>query len=413
MELKAKTSTAREISVDITRDKPSTSREKLDVPIIETIDLVIESSSRPCSSKATSVIRLASPNKMPQGIEPPVPRPIVKAPYNKPPKKLIVKTKRPFVPVIEEEANLHPPELLSEPSTPLIKQEELNISANESDHHTNFSKKSECQILECSEDVPFSPLRQSFTPIPPGDTVTFEITELGDGPEIDDEMRDDNQHPSTSASSRDEYNEIGYVDEIADMDDIPQIIEGSEFDPAAIVKLSSESIPDERVETWTNSSAPEKGSTRSYAAMKPGSSNMYNPSTSTTSDPSSSTQNNFSNEETTARGEYSVASYLGYNLQHDGEYFYSSVRRSPVGYVANENTPWGQRFSSQYTTFEADKSSYMDLDMCKNTSSGDRAPSTDSLNIRTDEKMPAKGEISEQESNGDIDGSWSHQVINT
>ncbi|XP_058128104.1 uncharacterized protein LOC131269651 isoform X2 [Anopheles coustani] len=33
----------------------------------------------------------------------------------------------------------------------------------------------------------------------------------------------------------------------------------------------------------------------------------------------------------------------------------------------------------------------------------ERAPSTESLNIRTDEKMPAKGEISEQESNGDME----------
>uniref|UniRef100_A0A2M4A4G6 C2H2-type domain-containing protein n=1 Tax=Anopheles triannulatus TaxID=58253 RepID=A0A2M4A4G6_9DIPT len=37
----------------------------------------------------------------------------------------------------------------------------------------------------------------------------------------------------------------------------------------------------------------------------------------------------------------------------------------------------------------------------------ERAISTESLNIRTDEKMPAKGEISEQESNGDMDmTSW-------
>ena len=34
------------------------------------------------------------------------------------------------------------------------------------------------------------------------------------------------------------------------------------------------------------------------------------------------------------------------------------------------------------------------------------------LNIRTDEKMPAKGEISEQESNCDIDNSWSQPVSN-
>uniref|UniRef100_A0AAG5DWF5 C2H2-type domain-containing protein n=1 Tax=Anopheles atroparvus TaxID=41427 RepID=A0AAG5DWF5_ANOAO len=37
----------------------------------------------------------------------------------------------------------------------------------------------------------------------------------------------------------------------------------------------------------------------------------------------------------------------------------------------------------------------------------ERSPSTESLNIRTDEKMPAKGEISEQESNGDMEmTSW-------
>uniref|UniRef100_A0A182TD01 Uncharacterized protein n=1 Tax=Anopheles melas TaxID=34690 RepID=A0A182TD01_9DIPT len=41
----------------------------------------------------------------------------------------------------------------------------------------------------------------------------------------------------------------------------------------------------------------------------------------------------------------------------------------------------------------------------------ERTPSTESLNIRTDEKMPAKGEISEQESNGDMDmTSWNHRV---
>uniref|UniRef100_A0A182V529 Zinc finger protein 865 n=1 Tax=Anopheles merus TaxID=30066 RepID=A0A182V529_ANOME len=44
------------------------------------------------------------------------------------------------------------------------------------------------------------------------------------------------------------------------------------------------------------------------------------------------------------------------------------------------------------------------------STSMERAPSTESLNIRTDEKMPAKGEISEQESNGDMDmTSWNHR----
>ncbi|XP_049287489.1 uncharacterized protein LOC125765968 [Anopheles funestus] len=45
------------------------------------------------------------------------------------------------------------------------------------------------------------------------------------------------------------------------------------------------------------------------------------------------------------------------------------------------------------------------------STSMERAPSTESLNIRTDEKMPAKGEISEQESNGDMDvTSWNHRM---
>ncbi|XP_055616044.1 uncharacterized protein LOC129762079 [Toxorhynchites rutilus septentrionalis] len=86
---------------------------------------------------------------------------------------------------------------------------------------------------------------------------------------------------------------------------------------------------------------------------------------------------------------------------------------------------WVQKFSPQYTPFD-DQNSYIDLDMCSSKtnsnsitsasgsrgsvsrieSSMDRAPSAESLNIRTDEKMPAKGEISEQESNGDMELSW-------
>lgn len=44
---------------------------------------------------------------------------------------------------------------------------------------------------------------------------------------------------------------------------------------------------------------------------------------------------------------------------------------------------------------------------------GGSTASSESLNIRTDEQMPAKGEISEQESNGDgVDGvSWGVQVM--
>lgn len=70
--------------------------------------------------------------------------------------------------------------------------------------------------------------------------------------------------------------------------------------------------------------------------------------------------------------------------------------------------------SSRYTpSFDDNRSNYTDLDGGNNKTNSCghiRAPSTDSLNIRTDEKMPARGEISEQESNGEIEQPWHHPV---
>lgn len=88
------------------------------------------------------------------------------------------------------------------------------------------------------------------------------------------------------------------------------------------------------------------------------------------------------------------------------------MRLSPIPFISDNNT-WNQTFSSSYASGCEENykhSSCMDMDACKTNSANARAPSTDSLNIRTDEKMPAKGEISEQESNGDVEGLWSHQV---
>lgn len=67
---------------------------------------------------------------------------------------------------------------------------------------------------------------------------------------------------------------------------------------------------------------------------------------------------------------------------------------------------------SRYTpSFDDNRSNYTDVDGGNNkTSSSARAQSTDSLNIRTDEKMPARGEISEQESNGEVEQPWHHPV---
>lgn len=126
---------------------------------------------KPCSSKATSVIRLAS-QKLPKSTASEnIIRATIKTPYNRQVKKLIVKLKKPFVPVIEEEANLHPPETVTEAIGKTIKQEQIietspNQSANNSLIDLNQSQNENDMLLECSEDVPFSPLRQSYTPIP-------------------------------------------------------------------------------------------------------------------------------------------------------------------------------------------------------------------------------------------------------
>lgn len=73
--------------------------------------------------------------------------------------------------------------------------------------------------------------------------------------------------------------------------------------------------------------------------------------------------------------------------------------------------------SSRYTpSFDDNHSDYTDLEGGNNKTSSSasdghiRTQSIDSLNIRTDEKMPARGEISEQESNGEIEQPWHHPV---
>lgn len=120
-------------------------------------------------------------------------------------------------------------------------------------------------------------------------------------------------------------------------------------------------------------------------------------------------------------------------------YLYTNDRRrfspplSPDGYI---QTFGGQRTMQQSKIWHHDgctptssldenrSRSYMEIDMHKTNSSSlnnsnsnschelsqKRSGSIDSLNIRTDEKMPARGEISEQESNGEIEPPWHHQV---
>lgn len=390
--------------------------------------------SKPCSSKATSVIRLASPKSMCSPNHPTEvtqPRSMIKQLYNKPPKKLVVKLKKPFVPVIGEEANLHPPEMSADQTEKTVKIEKLSkddeyVPNNIQNHSIHDLTKHE--DLECSEEVPFSPLRQSYTPVP----VNHHHSVTNDNAQVVNAVANPTVLPGCSSMTEDhleqdsvkrkqahkeqEVNDQNKVKENGNeslIDNYTVAVNTSVGDDneGKVVIFSISSVSDENNEqskSWRHQKAPSSSSTRSNFCENENESdqNVYYVGVSTSSEPASSSQSELSNTAGTSQVEYSVPNFLGYNESHGDEYFYSGISLSP-------NNNWNQRFSPQYAPFEANKNSYMDLDLYKNTSSGERAPSTDSLNIRTDEKMPAKGEISEQESNGDIDGSWSHQVYFT
>lgn len=357
-----------------------------------------QSFAKPCSSKATSVIRLASqkPIKSTSPIENGL-RITPKTSYNRPPKKLIVKLKKPFVPVIEEEANLHAPESLTDPidsNKVKIERTNRNDAVTVNNLFEVVNKNENEFILECCEDVPFSPLRQSHTPLPVNPQLD-QILTLADDDAI---IIEDCVNELDANVSKEKLNENSGN----------QCSEDSKLVIFTISSADGDDLQDEAIE---NVSEPNESSAFSSTAKQTNQSDYSVETASTSSEPTNLSQSNFLNSAAgTSRMDYGISTFLGYNEQHEGEYFYSGVRLSPVPFI-NEPNAWNQRFSPQYAPFEVDKqSSYMDLDGCKNTLSGERAPSTDSLNIRTDEKMPAKGEISEQESNGDIDGSWSHQV---
>lgn len=80
--------------------------------------------------------------------------------------------------------------------------------------------------------------------------------------------------------------------------------------------------------------------------------------------------------------------------------------------VVTQNSDQNSTCSRYTPSFDDNRSNYTDMDVHVKSRNEVhiRAPSTDSLNIRTDEKMPARGEISEQESNGEIEQPW-HPVI--
>lgn len=390
----------------------------------------------PCA--ATSVIRMASsPHKHPNTpttqeepeaqpipsasvpTTPPRTKALVKAPFAKSPKKLIVKFKTPFVPVIEEEANMQPPDRALEP---IPQSEDVRISTPELPEETIDSH-------------PFSPFRQSYTPLPP---MTFNQDDDDDPWThcIRPTTPDDDTKPATFEIKNEDAEApeqpVVPIDRaaFADEDSKDFVLTQSDIDESPEddklnFDFKTDCMPDVLSANSTSTSNTEpyvSVATTSASA----SSSFSSASSSTSCTPHSGSS---------ADADYSICLLLGANKPNASEPtdkpakpLANSTDEFPTPHTINEYD-WAQRFSPQYIPFETDKLSYTNLDDGKTVSrtstisdsnsferSGAAAAATttssssDSLNIRTDEQMPAKGEISEQESNGDLDGSWSLHV---
>lgn len=422
-------------------------------------------------------------------------RTLLKKPFIKTPKKLVVKFKKPFVPVTEEEANLQPPPTDAN-ATAVIEPTDLKIELNDviqTDNESGIDTDSfdneqtvTGQTFDCLENVPFSPLRESYTPTIC--YVPFSPLRESYTPTIcySSPLRDDasNQQQTLESNAMEDNITVEYMPMVlelknepgtqtnkevaenlmttdnyekhADQDDVAaptddtvgeqqslivynEQISGNESNETTCVEqpfaveneiampLPMAPIVDMKCETWTQ---PGTSCTTTLATLLnidtkkeievtnittaseiytilTANQNCHQPSATSTAN----MQNSYIDAAGPSRLEYGLSTFLGYNDPVEGEDFYSGVPLSPIGF-SPDSYAWNQRFSPPFAPFDNnERNSYMDLDLCKNANSTcDRAPSADSMNIRTDEKMPAKGEISEQESNGDIDGSWSHQV---
>ncbi|XP_031640432.1 uncharacterized protein LOC116352180 isoform X2 [Contarinia nasturtii] len=333
---------------------------------------------KPCSSKATSVIRLASQKSpKPSSSTTDTARPTNRQSV----KKLVVKLKKPFVPVIEEEANLHPPD-----------EHFDNRTGNNSFEST--SKNENEVLLECSEDVPFSPLRQSYTPLP--------MNQSNDNDDDEDDLIIPDCDPSPRNYPNDSQNELHMIDIKLSQ----QMLDIADHDqPSDANENVNMSISKEDVVLFTINAANDEEHMDETEEIHITAAKTYLEKSSTTT----------TSSECTSYASSSSVSNLGPGSSQNEFHSIAGlrVRLSPIPFVGDNNA-WNQTFSSSYASAgEENYKHCMDMDSCKTNSVSARAPSTDSLNIRTDEKMPAKGEISEQESNGDVEGLWSHQVYST
>lgn len=379
------------IYIDSVNDEEQSNKVKSHVPSTD-------DTSMACSSKATSVIRMASQASI-VDVKPTqrTATTTAKLAYNRPPKKLVVKLKKPFVPVIGEEANLHPPENRTDAMGTPFNSSAINVGSITLKNDINDDENSDNLnlMLKCSEDVPYSPIRQSYTPQLP-------FNQYQDCDELNvmasDEIFESKYVPGCSYKMNSETS----FDNAADLECNQSCLDDK--NGVIVFEISIEDSKDlqnvENVPEWK----PHKGN---KLHMENHLGNDIMPCTSSCGAASSSLHHLQQSD---------CSNGISYRLptfhQNDDDYTCTGINQlsQMEGDACTSNPHFGSKY--KYTSLDLDKrSSYMNIDRCKNATNAERAPSTDSLNIITDEKMPAKGEISEQESNGDIESSWGHHQV--
>uniref|UniRef100_A0A1L8DIS3 C2H2-type domain-containing protein n=1 Tax=Nyssomyia neivai TaxID=330878 RepID=A0A1L8DIS3_9DIPT len=379
------------------------------LPMVPVIKIEDDAEEKVCEKK---------PEALPAPFIPAAPRKFL----TKAPKKLVVKFKNPPI-VIHDEPNEDVPQA----STSKVAEEadEAIVVDEEEKPPEDVAEKED--VPEVQEDINESPEEQQEN------EKTEEIIDCEDTPEKEDEVvvqeatvveetTDDvivveDTEPPVVVEIKQECTQATEESSVPECEEVVtapiQEIIKTECQPIEIQETDSFTIEEIEVEEEKNDvkifpscSSSSSSSSAGTSASSSSASSSSSAGTNRGEFAAPNSQGFFEEAAGPSRFDYGFTEFLGYN-ESEGEMFSNdrSVRFSPMG-MMNEDLSW-----EQYTQLESNQNSYVDLDTCRTHSMGvSRAPSADSLNIRTDEKMPAKGEISEQESNGDIDGLWNIPV---
>lgn len=301
---------------------------------------------------------------------------------NKQPKKLIVKLKKPLVSE-PSTSNVEPQESSAVPEPVSIKSEIVCEDAVIIEKISEPSKKSPCKVEEAEH---------------------FDTTFLD---------QHDYEHINTIVVTPEIHHDSETNQSLMSMDLEPENVKREQIDDDFPIIIKTE------LNTCsTSSSATSTSSSQSSCSnSSPGPSGLTIESVTSTNDTSPL---NFMYQNDRVRFSPPLSPYVymkTYSSTHSEDHpkQEADVSWNESNSLAIHNSDQNST-SSRYTPSFDDRSNYTDLDGGNNKTNSSvgeghiRAPSTDSLNIRTDEKMPARGEISEQESNGEIEQPWHHPV---